>query len=210
MSKNYIFGPEEIEINVGNGYFQYHTDTDIDLSQVVGATVKIANTVMQAYLNQDEYYIFDDGTDNNSGGIDLDILYGGYQINGRLDEFQDFPLGSQTVVTMSIYTGEDDPEPEPSNGLPDRNITYEFKNTAQNDIEDIIQAIYVSLNTIEPQNINGYSPADRLVAAVAALHNVDVTTALTTGGYPNQMKRIAAIIRGDFDEGELTPVPIVA
>ena len=85
-------------------------------------------------------------------------------------------------------------------GLPEMNITYTHVEVAKNDIEDIIQAAYVSLNTSEPQNINGYSPADRLVAAVAALHNVNVTTALTTGDYPNQMKRIAAIIRGDFDE----------
>lgn len=85
-------------------------------------------------------------------------------------------------------------------GLPEMNITYTHVEVAKNDIEDIIQAIYTANNQTEPQNVNGYSPADRLVFAVAVMHNVNPAKALTTGGYPNQTKRIAAIIRGDFDE----------
>lgn len=91
-------------------------------------------------------------------------------------------------------------------GLPEMNITYTHVEVAKNDIEDIIQAIYIRLDTDEPQDANGHSPADRLVVAVAKLNNVDEATALTTGNYPNQMKRIAAIIRGDFDE-EVEPEP---
>lgn len=85
-------------------------------------------------------------------------------------------------------------------GLPEMNVTHEHSDPAKNDIEAIIQAIYVNLGEDEDQSINGYSPADRLVVAVAKLHNVDVTKALTTGGYPNQLKRVAAILRGDFND----------
>lgn len=83
-------------------------------------------------------------------------------------------------------------------GLPDMNIVHTHSDPAKNDVEDIIQAIYINLDQDEPQ-APGHSPADRLVIAVAKLNNVDPDTALYTGNYPNQMKRIAAIIRGDFD-----------
>lgn len=83
-------------------------------------------------------------------------------------------------------------------GLPEKNFTHVHVEVAKNDIEDIIKAAYTNLGETESQAAHGYSPADRLVVAVAKLHNVDPETALTTGNYPNQMKRIAAIIRGDF------------
>ena len=87
-------------------------------------------------------------------------------------------------------------------GLPEKNFTHIHVEVAKNDIEDIIQAIYASLNETESQTAHGYSPSDRLVIAVAKLHAVDPETALTTGNYPNQMKRIAAIIRGEFETEE--------
>ena len=82
-------------------------------------------------------------------------------------------------------------------GLPEMNVTHTHSDPAKNDIEDIIQAIYINLDQDEAQ-APGHSPADRLVIAVAKLNNVDPDTALYTGDYPNHMKRIAAIIRGDF------------
>lgn len=85
-------------------------------------------------------------------------------------------------------------------GLPEMNIVHEHSDPAENDIEAIIQAIYIKIGESEAPT-NGYSPMDRLVAAVAKLENVDVETALSQGNYPNQLKRIAAIFRGEFDEG---------
>lgn len=84
-------------------------------------------------------------------------------------------------------------------GLPEKNVTHTHSDPAKNDVEDIIKAIYEKLEETEAPT-NGHSPMDRLVVAVAKLENVDVETALSQGDYPNQMKRIAAIIRGDFDE----------
>lgn len=83
-------------------------------------------------------------------------------------------------------------------GLPEMNVTHTHSDPAKNDIEDIIQAIYIHLDETEAQ-APGHSPADRLVIAVAKLNNVDADTALYSGNYPNHMKRIAAIIRGDFE-----------
>lgn len=94
------------------------------------------------------------------------------------------------TYTVSIYT-----ETEEKPDYPVKNFTYEFANPAKNDIEDLIQAIYINLGETESQESYGHSPADRLVIAVAKLHNVDPEAALTTGNYPNQIKRIAAIIR---------------
>lgn len=84
-------------------------------------------------------------------------------------------------------------------GLPEKNVTHVHSDPAKNDVEDIIKAIYTKLEVTE-EPTNGHSPMDRLVVAVAKLHDVDPTTALSTGNYPNQTKRIAAIIRGDFGE----------
>lgn len=97
------------------------------------------------------------------------------------------------TYTVSIYTETEDADPYPV-----KNFTYEHTEVAKNDIEDIIQAAYAKLKETESQEAYGHSPADRLVIAVAKLHNVDPEKALTTGNYPNQMKRIAAIIRGEF------------
>lgn len=91
-------------------------------------------------------------------------------------------------------------------GLSEKNFTYKHAEVAKNDIEDIIQAIYSKLEKTESQTAHGYSPADRLVIAFAKLFLVDPETALTTGNYPNQMKRIAAIIRGKFGGGVPSPI----
>ena len=83
--------------------------------------------------------------------------------------------------------------------LPEMNIVHEHSDPAKNDIEAIIQAIYIKIGESEPPT-HGHSPMDRLVVAVAKLENVDAETALSQGNYPNQLKRIAAIFRGEFDE----------
>ena len=199
MSKKYIFGPATVELTVAEGSFSAELvdpdpfDSNIDLE---GAIAQIGTTKFIFSPPFDEYNEEATFTPNGESDPDHGVTFSNVYSGPILIEGASEDITESGPYEISVYVEVDD---EPSNGLPDMNITYEFKNTAQNDIEDIIQAIYVSLETSEPQNINGYSPADRLVAAVAALHDVDATTALTTGNYPNQMKRIAAIIRGDFE-----------
>jgi hypothetical protein len=117
-----------------------------------------------------------------------------------------YPESEDTEITSGTYTVSIYYESESgsSTGLPDMNIVHEHKETAKNDIEDIIKAIYESIDETEAPT-NGHSPMDRLVVAVAKLHEVDTTTALSQGNYPNQMKRIAAVIRGDFNDDESHP-----
>ena len=84
-------------------------------------------------------------------------------------------------------------------GLPEMNITHTHTEVAKNDIEDIIKAIYENIGLTEDPT-NGHSPMDRLVVAVALFCAADPGAALSQGNYPNQMKRIAAIIRGEFND----------
>ena len=102
---------------------------------------------------------------------------------------------------VSLYEETNSEETGSSTGLPNMNVTYEFSETAKNDIEEIIQACYENVKSIgDEDTINGHSPMDRLVVAVALYLDVDPIKALSQGNYPNQLKRIAAIIRGDFNE----------
>lgn len=200
MSKTYILEPVELtfvildETEVGSvAAAQITTQFEINPDGLNELRLSIDDDVFICYgvdaIN--DFLVFTpDGSSEGTPAINLSATY---VVLG--------PTELEGTHTVAMYTGEDDPEPEPSNGLPDKNITYEYKNTTQNDIEDIIQAIYSRLEEVE-EPTNGHSPADRLVVAVAVYFGIDPEVALTMGNYPNQMKRIAAIIRGDFLEEE--------
>lgn len=202
MSKTYIFGPTTVELTVSEGLFSAEPtgselfNSNIDLE---GAIAQIGNTKFVFCPPFDEYngeaVFTPNGEDDPNHGVTFSNVYSGpILISGASED-----ITESGTYEVSVYIGEDDPKP--SNGLPDMNITYEFKNTAQNDIEEIIQAIYTRLEEVE-EPTNGHSPADRLVVAVAVYFGIDPEVALTMGNYPNQMKRIAAIIRGDFSVEE--------
>lgn len=219
MSKNYILEPTEMTFSQENDALVVNFNDDESLSSIaintswdelkamipIGAVIDIdgANKFIVAEYSDNGSDIgrFIFATESGNPPTDDDVngasIKPSYPNHGTVVSGKMYIYGVEGLThTVSIYTGEEDPV----DLYPVKNFTYEHAEVAKNDIEDIIQAIYTHLGAIESQESHGYSPADRLVIAVAKLHGVVPVTALTTGNYPNQMKRIAAIIRGDFGE----------
>jgi len=130
-----------------------------------------------------------------------------------------YPESEDTEITPGTYTVSIYYESESgsSTGLPDMNVVHEYKETAKNDIEDIIKALWEKQNKTEEEVVSamitnvgtypGYSPMDRLIIAVASYLEVNPEDALSQGDYPNQLKRIAAIIRGELASEPELPEP---
>lgn len=194
MSKTYILEPTEATV-ADTGHGEYSLAVGVDFGSELYANrdkplfVSINDSVAPIEYNSTSYYF--SATVN---GWKIDSIGDGTSFITP----EDGVVVTPGTYTVSVYTETEDPV----DPYPVKNFTYEHAEVAKNDIEEIIQAIYVRLGETESQTAHGYSPADRLVIAVAKWYGVDPETALTTGNYPNQMKRIAAIIRGDFNTEE--------
>lgn len=101
-------------------------------------------------------------------------------------------------------------------GLPEMNVVHTHVETARNDIEDIIKALYEASGTTEEDVISSEAeltdpvvraylwsaPMRRMcLAVITYLQISDKAEALFAGDYPNETKRIAAIIRGEVGAG---------
>lgn len=214
MAKNYILEPTEIDMTLSGSIlfsdsFSFNLELDFTNSffQVGDLVLRWNRTDATGGWQLVEFT--PNGDDNYEGGDPIGTLTNNPSPSMHRIEISWMPGGTPELLpsgtyTVSIYTETEDP----ADPYPVKNFTYEHAEVAKNDIEEIIQAFYMAAHEEESQTAHGHSPADRLVIAVAKIHGVDPETALTTGNYPNQMKRIAAIIRGDFsndvhNDGEL-------
>ncbi len=194
MAKTYILEPTVVSLTASNGGFNGTITTDYDVMDHIGlgtilevGDAKYTCTEVPPEHHSSNFEITN-GDSQASNMASVYIIGGELHVSGTAPS-----ITTSGEYTVSIYTETEDVDPYPV-----KNFTYEHAEVAKNDIEDIIQAIYISREETESQAAHGYSPADRLVIAVAKLHGVNPEKALTTGNYPNQIKRIAAIIRGDF------------
>ena len=204
MAKKYILEPTELTFErIAKGGVW----ASLDSTPLYGLTYDefknlIPNGAILDINNGDKFIIVSDdhGTVATRDGTTPDTAPEEFaqfllNVDARIDHFD---VHSTVTTEAGTYTVAIYTETEATDPYPVKNFTYEHAEVAKNDIEDIIQAIYTRIGETESQTAHGHSPADRLVIAVAELRNVNPTKALTTGNYPNQMKRIAAIIRGDF------------
>ena len=214
MAKTYILEPTEIDMTLSGSIlfsdsFSFNLELDFTNSffQVGDLVLRWNRTDATGGWQLVEFT--PNGDDNYEGGDPIGTLTNNPSPSMHRIEISWMPGGTPELLPSGTYTVSIYTETEATDPYPVKNFTYEHAEVAKNDIEDIIQAIYTKINETESQEAYGHSPADRLLFAVALMHNVNPVKALTTGDYPNQMKRIAAIIRGDFpnddnnDDGRL-------
>ena len=217
MAKNYILKLEEVEFDEANGYLVCAISKHLpdDLPDLTGSTLEVGG----------EKFLCASATKDTISGLLSQSIFtrDGAMPENDPEEFcsmtstnftcqiSKYPVsGVPYTLSVYLYTGEDESEPSWAEkvGLPEMNVVHEHKETAKNDIEEIIQAIYAKMDTTEEDalsseifdNYPGYSPMDRLVIALATYYKLDVNAVLAAG-YPNQLKKIAAMIRGDFGVG---------
>lgn len=102
--------------------------------------------------------------------------------------------------TISIYNGEDEEDPTPSEGgipgLEDKNVVYEYQLVANNSINDILMAV-IEKNGDNAVNIPGYSVMELLVENLLVFHSItgETLTAFRSTTFANDAEKIAWIIR---------------
>lgn len=201
MAKTYILEPTELVFSyIGDDTLEFEDDF-VDI--IDGENLENSILEVDGYSFKVKYAGLTDGsatfTEDGTIPESAPITYALISSSGNIVTLKSTTLPTEDcTLTVSIYTGEDDPEPTPGSipGLEDKNVVYEYQLVANNNIKDILMAV-MEKNGDNAVNIPGYSVMELLVENLLVFHYItdEKLATFRATSFANDVEKIAWIIR---------------